>query len=43
MTGAVGTQHISKQFDNELENIRERVFWPWAAWLNNNWSMHSRP
>lgn len=25
MTGAVGTQHISKQFDNELENIRERV------------------
>jgi phosphate transport system protein len=25
MTAAVGTQHISKQFDNELENIRERV------------------
>ena len=25
MTAAVGTQHISKQFDNELESIRERV------------------
>jgi phosphate transport system protein len=25
MTISVGTQHISKQFDNELENIRERV------------------
>jgi len=25
MTAAIGTQHISKQFDNELENIRERV------------------
>jgi phosphate transport system protein len=25
MTSIVGTQHISKQFDNELETIRERV------------------
>ncbi len=25
MTVAMGSQHISKQFDNELENIRERV------------------
>lgn len=25
MTAAIGSQHISKQFDNELENIRERV------------------
>jgi len=25
MTISIGTQHISKQFDNELENIRERV------------------
>ncbi len=25
MTTSVGTQHISKQFDNELENIREQV------------------
>lgn len=25
MTAAVGTSHISKQFDNELESIRERV------------------
>ena len=25
MTASIGSQHISKQFDNELENIRERV------------------
>ncbi len=25
MTASIGTQHISKQFDNELESVRERV------------------